>query len=519
MRLLSLALVVVFGFSGCRDTHTFGDGLDPRERIVVLFPQAVRGQLDPRLNTRAWPGKIIHLVFEGVVSVHNETLTPKPALAAEIHQPSPEVYEISLRPEAHFHDGTPVLADDVLATYQSVRIPGLRSPFRSLYDRISKMEKLGPRRIRLTLDAPHAPFISDLSLGILPARIIGTDGRLTDDPIGAGPYRIRARTGEQEVVLERFVDYWRGTPKTPHLVFKTVRDENTRLLALLSGAADLVQNSVTPRLADAMRTRPGLTVVKRPGVGYSYLALNLRNSVLKNRSVRQAIAHGIDRNRLLKHKFRGVARLATGMLPGGHWAYIAPSARYPYDPKRAMELLDRAGFPDPPGPQPRFSLSFKTTTDKFRRNLVGLMAADLERIGINIEVQSLELGTLLADAKSGHFELYTLQWGDPSEPHLYNWIFHSDRIPTPEAPNRGGNRGAFENSRVDTLIDRGRITTGRAERAALYGELQEILAQELPYISLWHDDVVAIYRSGLEGYTPLPNASVFQLWKTRWAAP
>ena len=517
MRLPLLALMALCVLFGCRDTRTFGDDLDPRERVVVLFPQAVRGQLDPRLNTRAWPGKIVHLVFEGVVSVHNETLTPTPALAAQIHQPRPEVYEITLRPEARFHDGSPVLAHDVLATYRSVRIPGLKSPFRSLYDRIETMEELGPRKLRLTLGAPHAPFLSDLSLGILPARIIGPDGHLLEAPIGAGPYTIRARAGEREVVLARFEDYWRGTPKTPFLVFKTVRDENTRLLALLSGAADLVQNSVTPRLADAMRSRPGLTVVERPGVGYSYLALNLRDPVLRTPRVRQAIAHAIDRGRLLEHKFRGVARPATGMLPLGHWAYEVPHDRYPYDPQRAMQLLDAAGFPDPPGPTPRFSLSFKTTTDKFRRNLVGLMAIDLQAVGIEVDVQSLELGTLLADAKGGHFQIYTLQWGDPSEPHLYNWIFHSDRIPTPDAPNRGGNRGAYQNPRVDALIDAGRTATDRAARAAIYGELQNILARDLPYISLWHDDVVTIYRDGLEGYTPLPNASLFELWRTGWA--
>ena len=501
---------------GCRETQTFGDTLDPRDRIVVLFPQAVRGELDPRLNTRAWPGKIVHLVFEGVVSVHNETLTPTPALAAKIDQPSPRVYEITLRPDARFHDGAPVLAKDVLATYRSVRIPSLKSPFRSLYERVEAMEVLGPRRLRLTLKAPHAPFISDLSLGILPAKSIGADGRLIAAPMGAGPYRIRARAGEREVVLSRFDAYWRGRPKTPFLVFKTVRDENTRLLALLSGAADLIQNSITPRLADAMRDRPDLAVMERPGVGYSYIALNLKDPALGKREVRQAIAHAINRDRLLKHKFRGVARAAAGMLPDGHWAFEATQKRYPFDPQRAMKLLDDAGFPDPKGPAPRFTLEFKTTTDKFRRNLVGLMAADLQAVGIEVDVQSLELGTLLADAKAGHFQAYTLQWGDPSEPHLYNWIFHSARIPTPEAPNRGGNRGAYQNSRVDALIDAGRITTDRTERAKIYAELQQILSRDLPYISLWHDDVVTIHRSGLTGYTPLPNASLFELWRTEW---
>ena len=516
MRATILALMALFIAPGCRDTRTFGDSLAPEERIVVLFPQAVRGQLDPRLNTRAWPGKIVHLVFEGVVSVHNERLAPRPALAQRIHQPRPEVYEITLRPDARFHDGSPVLADDVLATYESVRRPSLGSPFRSLYDRIASMERLGPRRLRLTLEAPHAPFLSDLSLGVLPRRIIGPDGHLTAEPVGAGPYRIRARTGEREVVLQRFDDYWRGRPKTPYLVFKTVRDENTRLLALLGGAADLVQNAVTPRLTDAMRARPDLQIMGRPGVAYAYLALNLRDPPLNDLRVRRAIAHAIDRKRLIHHKFRGVARAATGMLPTGHWAYSGEVPTYPHDPALARRLLDEAGFVDPPGPAPRFRLSFKTTTDKFRRNLVRLMADDLGEVGVEVDAQAVELSTLLADAKGGNFQLYTLSWGDPSEPHLYNWLFHSDRIPTPDAPNRGGNRGAYQNPRVDALIDAGRIATDRTTRARIYRELQAILAQDLPYISLWHEDVVAIARTGLRGYAPLPNASLFGLWQAEW---
>lgn len=510
--ILALALAAV----GCRADGTVGDRLPRGERIAVLFPEAIRGPLDPRLNTRAWTGKVVHLMYEGVVSVHNEAMEPRPALAERIDQPAPTVYEITLRADARFHDGNPVTAGDLVATYESVVDPQLGSPFRGLYARVESMRVLGPRRLRITLDAPHAPFISDLSLGIVPAKQIGPDGQLTK-PIGAGPYALHARDGEREVVLERSAHAWRGLPRTPYLVFRTVRDENTRLLALMGGDADLLQNAVTPRLVDAVRDRPDIAVQSVPGVGYNYMAFNLRDPILAKRDVRRAIAHAIDRGRLIEHKFRGVASPSTGMLAPNHWAHAADVARYPHDPQKAMALLDAAGYPDPPGPEPRFTLSFKTSTDKFRRNLVRLMADDLVAVGIGVDVQGFELGTLLSDAKSGNFQLYTLQWPDPGEPHFYNWLFHSSRIPTPDAPNRGGNRGAYTNPRVDALIDQGRITTDRAARAEVYRELQGLLQSDLPYLSLWHEDVVVVYRAGLEGYRPLPNASLFELWRAGWA--
>ncbi|MCA9537329.1 MAG: ABC transporter substrate-binding protein [Myxococcales bacterium] len=501
---------------GCRETTTFGDRLAPRERITVLFPQVIEGPLDPRLNIRAWPGKLLHLMFEGAVSVHNAALEPRPALAERIEQPAPEVYELTVRADARFHDGAAVTAEDLRATYASVLEPSLGSPFRSLFERVVRMEVLDPRRLRIVINGPHAPFLSDLSLGVLPARSIGPGGRLVGPPIGAGPYQLAARSDDVEVVLERHAPYWRGQPRTPYLVLRTVRDENTRLLALLSGAADLVQNAVTPRLVDAMRDRPELTISRGPGVAYSYLAFNLRDPALADVRVRRAIAHAIDRQRLIDHKFCGTASPSTGMLAPGHWAYSDKVDHYPYDPAAATALLDAVGLPPATADTPRLRLSFKTSTDKFRRNLVRLMAADLRVVGIEANVEGFELGTLLADAKSGNFQLFTLQWPGPSEPHFYNWIFHSERIPTPEAPDRGGNRGGYVNPEMDRLIDAGRVEIDPKARAAIYAQVQAIAAADLPYLSLWHEDVVAVHRRGLMGYAPLPNASLFNLWQAGW---
>lgn len=515
MRCVLPALACVLAF-GCTHEPTLAESLPADARIVVLFPEPVRGALDPRLTTRAWSGKIVHLVFEGLVSVHNGQVEPRPALAARIEQPSPGVYDIDIRPDATFHDGAPVMASDVAATYASVRNPDHGSPFRSMYARIRSVEVRGPRALRITLDGPHAPFLSDLSLGILPARLIGPDGALNGPPIGAGPYRIRARESSDEVVLERHDTYWRGRPATRYLVMRTIRDQNTRLLALLGGSADLVQNAVSPILADAMRRRSDLAVDAAPGVGYTYLGLNLRDDALRDVRVRRAIAHAIDRESLITHKFRGVARAATGMLAEGHWAYDGEVERYPHDPARARALLDAAGFPRPADGGPRLRLAYTTSTDKFRGNLARLIALQLGEVGIEVEVRAFELGTLLSDVKKGNFQMVSLQWADPSEPHFYSWIFDSAAIPTPDAPNRGGNRGAYRNVEVDALIEAGRTAADADARRAAYARLQAIVAAELPYVSLWHEDVVAVRRATLEGYQPSPNSSLFGLWRAGW---
>lgn len=513
--LVLLPLTSVGVLPGCRATRTPADALPASDRVVVLLPESIKGTFDPRLNTRAWSAKIIDLLHEGVVSVHNAEGEPRPALAERIEQPTPAVYDITLRANARFQDGTPVTADDVVATYESVRDPAFKSPFREQYKRIQTMEILGEKRLRITLDGPHAPFLSDLSLGILPRHAMGPDFALKSD-LGAGPYRLASRVGEREVVLARHDGYWRGSPTMPWIVFRTVSDQNTRVLALLSGAADVVQNAVTPRLADALRTRPELVVETVPGGGYTYVAYNLRRPILADVRVRQAFAHAVDRGNLITHKFRGTARPATGLLPRQHWAFNPQAVDFPYDPTEAERLLDAAGWPRGADGH-RFEITLKVSADKFRRNLAALVAHDLEQVGVGVAVQPLETGTLLADVKAGNFDLYLLQWQGGGEPHFFNWIFHSERIPTLAEPNRGGNRGAYHNAQVDALIEAGRAETAVDQRRRIYGELQTILAREQPYLSLWHEDVIVVRRAGLQGYEALPDASMYGLWQARWA--
>ena len=161
-------------------------------------------------------------------------------------------------------------------------------------------------------------------------------------------------------------------------------------------------------------------------------------------------------------------------------------------------------------------MTLKVSADKFRRNLATLIAHDLAQVGVEVAVQPLETGTLLADVKGGNFDLYMLQWQGGGEPHFFNWIFHGDRIPTPDEPNRGGNRGAYHDATVDALIDAGRAEPDPAARRAIYGRIQAKLAEDQPYLSLWHEDVIVVRRAGLRGYRALPSASLFGLWQARW---
>lgn len=485
----------------------------PEDAFVVLLDAHPKG-FDPRFPVGDSSAKIIGLLHAGLVSVDTQDGQPELELAREIKQLSPTTYAITLRDDITFHDGHPVTAEDVEYTFMQLDSELVSSPLSGMSKRITKFEITSPTTFTLTLDEPRAPFLVELSMGIVPKHLCDGLKQCPDTHVGAGPFRYESSQGNHVIVLRAFEGYFGGQPTLKRLAFKVVKDDNTRLLALLGGSAELVQNAVSPLMLPVVQEAESLEVMTTTSFKYTYLQFNLRNPKLKDVRVRQAIAMGLDRDAIIKHKYRGLADLSTGLLSPGHWAYEGDVARFDHDIERAMALLDEAGFPDPEGDAPRFELELKVSSSKFRRALAILMANQLARIGIKVKVRSYEWGTYFADIKSGNFEMTTLQWPSVSEPSLYRWIFHSENIPTPENRNAGANRGAYKNERLDALLDEGMTQTDQQKRRQIYSEVQKIVSQDLPYVSLWHEHNIAVLKKGVQGYHTTPNARFEALKQT-----
>jgi peptide/nickel transport system substrate-binding protein len=207
------------------------------------------------------------------------------------------------------------------------------------------------------------------------------------------------------------------------------------------------------------------------------------------------------------------AVLATGMLPTFHWAYDGEVERYDYDPARARQLLDEAGYPDPDGdgPLPRFTLSYKTSSNKFRVAVARILVSMLAEVGIEVELRAYEFATFFADVKKGNFQLFTMQIPEIAEPDLYTNFFASDRVPARDNLDAGANRVRYRSPALDRLLDDGRRELDRGRRKAIYAEVQRLLARELPVVSLWHEDNVVAMRKGVRGFEILPTAQLSSL--------
>lgn len=480
----------------------------PDDTIVMAIETPIT-TADPRASVTNWDTKVLKLVAAGLTAVDTANMMPRLELASSIARIDDVTIDVTVRDDARFSDGSPVSAADVVGTYMSVLAPDSTSAsHKTLTDRFVSVEAVAPQVARFHLKAPLATFWSDIDYGIVSCP--GGAPR-SCRPIGAGPYRVRELTSTV-MRLDPNPHYFGARPRTPRLEIKFVRDNAARLLMVVGGSADLLQNAVRLDLVGAMRARPRVRVDTGAGVLLTYLMMNNEDPVLQRRDVRRAIALALDRPAIIAGKLGNLATPATGLLAPRHWAYSGDVERWDHDLARARQLLDAAGLPDPDGdgPRPRFELIYKTSADAFRIAIARVIAAQLGAVGIAVEVRSFEFATFFADVKKGAFQLASMQTTEITEPDFYFMYFHSSWIPTPSNPD-GFNRWRYRSAEVDRLTSEGRRELDREKRVAIYAQVQRVVAADVPIVPLWHEDNVVLSNVDVQGYALTPNARLFGL--------
>lgn len=485
-----------------------GGGSAAKDTLVIEFKTSPTN-LDPRVGNDNASGRVGDMVHAGLVNVSPEN-DYVPDLAEKWETPDDRTIIFHLRPNAKFQNGQPVRAADVKWTYESLMDPSFTSSKKSGYASVDHIEAPDDHTVIFKLKEPDGGIFANLNLGILPTGA-NTDVYKTK-PIGAGPYRVVDYRVDDRIELEAFDGYFGGPPNIKHVVIRIIPDLTTAVLELRRGTVNLEMNIIPFENVAEFEKNPDFNVMKKTGSVYQYLAFNLHDPILAKREVRQAIAHAIDRERINRDVMRGYAVSTDTMLSQGHWARAENLPAYPYDPRRAKQLLDQAGYRDPDGdgPRPRFKLVFKTSTDAEANTRAEVMQQMLKQVGIDVEIQSSELGKFLEDIGKGNFQMYSLSRNGVSDPDFYYVIFYSKNMP-PE----GQNRGYYSNPRVDQLLLEGRSTFDREKRKKAYVEIQKILQEDLPYLSLYHQANVAIMRKNVDGFVIYPAGFLLSVPKMR----
>jgi len=450
--------------------------------------------LDPRFAVEARAARINPLIYSSLLQL-DERGRLVPDLVRSWSQLDARTYLFRLRRGVSFHDGREVTAEDVQATFAFIMDPRNGSPKRGAYEAVRRIEVIDRYTVRFILKDVYVSFPYALTVGICPQ---GSPAGLKDPPVGSGPFRLQRWRPGEELVLIANPHYFGRRPRLNWIRFRILANTTTRLLEMKKGEVDLLQNCVPAYAVKFMERIPGVRVVHEPGITYQYLGYNLTDPVLRHRAVRRAISHAIDREAIIAHTLKGLAKRADGVvLAPLHWAYEGKIRRYDYDPQRATELLDAAGFPDPDGegPRTRFSLSYKTSTDMEAQEIAQIIKGYLKEVGIGLEVRSFEWGTFFEDIMKGNFQVYSLRWIGVVDPDIFYYLFHSGSF----SPN-GANRGRYHNPELDRILELSRRTVDQVQRKRLYGRIQQMVAEDAVYTSLWYRDNLVVMREEFRGF-------------------
>jgi peptide/nickel transport system substrate-binding protein len=479
---LALASLLCVPLAGCNDpaadgTLRMGLANEPRS-------------LDPRFATDATSERVNRLLYRSLVELDQASL-PIPSLA-RWERITPTRYLFTLGKKGRvFSDGSRLDSEDVAATFASILDPATASPHRALLGMIRDIQTDGPDHIEFRISEPDPLFPAYLRIGILPAALIRNGHPFQSRPVGSGPFRFVDWPGPGRLRLERRRD---GLG----LEVLTIKDPNVRVMKLLRGEIQILQNDLAPELVSYLRAQPEVRVQEIRGANFSYLGFNLEDPVTGRLAVRRAVAHAIDRKAILRFLFRGAGRPADTIFPPEHWAGAPGLSGYAHDTARSRDLLAAEGY----GPEQPLRLIYKTSSDPFRVRLATLIQAQLAQVGIRVEVRSYDWGTFYGDIKAGRFQLFSLSWVGVRTPDIFRYVFHSESVP-PE----GANRGRYRSPRADRLIEMAGKEQDPNRQATLYRKLQRLLLQELPYVPLWYEDQIYACRKEVEGYRLAPDGN------------
>jgi peptide/nickel transport system substrate-binding protein len=482
---------------------------DPNTLVMVIENSPTN--LDPRVGLDGQSERIDELLFDDLCT-RDAHLNVQPGLAERWEVPDPLTYIFHLHQGVKFHDGRPLTSRDVKWTFDSLLQGKIRSTKAAAYRLVDHIDAIDDSTVVFHLKQPFTTLlwnVSDGAMGIVP---YGSGEEISRHPIGSGPFRFVSAEPDKEVIIQRNDAYWGQKASLERVRFAVIPDATTRALELRKGSADIAVTSLSGDTVLALEHETNLEVLHAPGTVVGYLALNTRDSVLKDARVRQAIAYAIDRKVIIHYLLRDFARPAYSLLPPESWAYNGDVPRYDYNPEKARQLLEQAGYPAVNGV--RFHLTVKTSTEESPRLVAAVLQQQLREVGIALDIRTFEFATFLSDVIRGAYQVHTLRWiGGNEDPDIFDYVFNSAKF----SPN-GANRTYYANPRVDLLIDQARGESDQNTRKQIYAEIQEILAEDLPYINLWYFENVMVHSRRVRNVTLNPPGN-YDFLKTAELVP
>lgn len=445
------------------------------------------------------------------------------------------VYTFTLKEGWTWSDGTPINADTYVYTYNAVASDNVDSPRKYVWDGISSIEAPDAKTVVVTYENIACDALGNLGLGLLPSHLYAEDfSDINESPentsptVGFGPFKFQGWERDDNIILTRNEAYFEGAPNMDGMILRVVPDAGTRLAMLESGEADIL--SVQPNQVAAVDTNDSLTRYTWHDDGYTYIGLNYADPdnpqdgldaegnvipqnphpILGDKAVRQAIAQAIDYDAIIRDiYFDQGFRQTANVVPAITWAYNDELEPYNLNLEAANALLDEAGWVDSDGDGVRekdgvvMSLELLTNAGNSTRENLGVYIQDaLADIGITVDFQAIDFGTLLERMDAQTFDMYIIGWtGLGTDPADYAF-FHSNQ----DIVGSGFNNISYYSEEYETLSAAGNSVPGCApeDRAQYYKDIQEVIKEDVPYIFITGSQSNVAYNKNWVGIEPYP---------------
>jgi peptide/nickel transport system substrate-binding protein len=483
-------LIISFIFTvSCRERNN--------EYVTVALSEKF-STLDTLTSTAsdAAADRVRTLMFNSLVR-KNENFDYVGELAKEI-QTSPDGKAVTfvLHDEVKFHNGKKLTAADVKYTFDELfKSGGFKSGafFDTVADKkephITAIETPNDKTIVFQISRPALKNQLLSNLVTIPIIPEGTAANQKTAPIGSGAFKFVNFDQSQNIVeLQGNPDYWEGAPKIQKLRVKTVSDANSLQAELQSGNVDIapIPTNLAPDTLKSLEQNPNLKVERFKGSNIQYIGFNTQSPIISNVKIRQAIAHAINREKIINELLYGQATIAYSILPVESWAYTT-GTQYNYDPEKAKQLLRESGYKNE-------LIKFSLSAGQLAVNQYSQVIQNaLIEAGLNVEIVPLESNVLREQLSRGQFQMNTAIWvGGNQDPIFFRDLFSTAKIPSEKTKVSCCNRSRYSNPEFDAVIEQAYNETDRGKARELYAKAQEIISRDLPLFPLWYPSNMAV---------------------------
>jgi peptide/nickel transport system substrate-binding protein len=491
-----------------------------RTDTIIVGLTDPSGAFTPYFQQSGYDGNVSSLLYASLVTVDDKGV-PTPELAESWDVSDDQLtYTFHLKKDLKFSDGSPLTADDVAFTWTiqydksydgSSQLPSLNVKGGKAYKEgnssaIEGIKVIDPQTISATLEQPNATALVQLGSNVLSKAYYGKDykfgdleyiKKLHEKPLGDGPYKLEKFIPGQEVRFVANENYFKGKPKTEHFIYKTTEGDVWQFVE--TGEVDYASFSATDENIEKLKALGFVNIIPYTPSTYGYLQVNLKHEQLKDKLVRQAIVYGLDRQSIYVDAAQGAGSIANIPASPISWSYTEEGINpYKYDPEKAKQLLDEAGWTVGAGgirekDGKPLTIHYLGSKSKNTDIFIAVAKENFEALGIDFQPEVFaDFNSLVSKVEGGDYDLVSFSTSMLTDPADGFMQFFDGEITD------------YDNPKFLELYNKALATTDIEARKAVYKELYQLFNDELPIIFTSYKKTVYAYNGRIENLSVSP---------------